>query len=114
MCSSDLRLDDFLFNRQFTLVFASGAEDIKSAIKQERAVAVLRRGEESHFVFGKFRYVKYARFILEEYAPTHDALAKQHADALLEAGNTDNKCTERICDVEQAILAYEKEFFTQA
>ena len=109
----DVRLDDALFNRQFTLAFATDAEDIKAAIKQERAVAVLRRGEESHFVFGKFRYVKYARFILEEYAPMHDALAKKHADALVEAGNTDNQRTQSICDIEQAILAYEKEFFTQ-
>ena len=110
----DVCLDDFLFNRQFTLVFAADVEDIKRAIKQERAVAVLRRGEESHFVFGKFRYVKYARFILEEYAPTHDALAKKHAEALLEAGNTGNQRTQSICDTEAALLSYEKEFFTQA
>ena len=110
----NVRADDYLFNRQFTLAFAAGAEDIKASIKQERAVAVLRRNEEGFFVFGKFRYVKYARFILDEYTPTFDKLAKKHAAALLAAGNTDGARTQAICGIEQDILAYQKEFFGRA
>jgi hypothetical protein len=110
----NVHTDDYLFNRQFTLLFAKNVNDIKDSIKQERSVAVLKRGEDGFFAFGKFRYVKYARFILEEYAPTHDALAKKHAEALLEAGNMGNQRTQSICDTEAALLSYEKEFFTQA
>lgn len=106
----DTRADDYLFNHQFTLAFAKNAEDIKASIKQERAVAVLRRGEDGFFVFGKFRYVKYARFILEEYSPAYDKLAKKHADALLKA-ESGGKRTPEIEAIEREILAYQKEFF---
>jgi hypothetical protein len=107
----NVHTDDYLFNRQFTLLFAKNVNDIKDSIKQERSVAVLKRGEEGFFVFGKFRYVKYARFILEEYMPTHDALACKHADALLEAGNNGGGRTAKLDKLEQDILSYQNEFF---
>ena len=107
----NVHTDDYLFNRQFTLAMAKNADDIKDSIKQERSVAVLKRGEEGFFVFGKFRYVKYARFILEEYMPTHDALAQKHADALLDAGNGGGKRTAKLEAFEKDILRYQNEFF---
>ncbi|MBP3422712.1 MAG: hypothetical protein J6K86_02995 [Clostridia bacterium] len=107
----DVRGEDSLFNAQFTIAFAKNPEDIKACIKEERAVAVLRREEQDFFVFGKFRYVKYARFLLSEYAPAYDALCKKHAKALLEAGEFEGKRTAKLCDIEREITEYQKEFF---
>ena len=73
---------DTLFNHQFSLVFAKGFDGIKSAIKAERSVAVLSFNDENFFVFGGARYVKYARFLLNEYFPKYKVLTAKHAAAM--------------------------------
>lgn len=68
------------FNKQFTIVFAKDEGDVLAAIKDSRCVAVDKR--ERFTVYGSFRLVKYARFLLEEYYPEYEMLTSAHADAL--------------------------------
>lgn len=101
--------EDSLFNRHFSIVFADGKEDIKNAIKDERSVAVNRRSATDFFVVGKYRYVKYARFLLEEYAPAYEKLTEKHAAALSAAKV--GKRTAAIRRAEEKIAEFKKEFF---
>lgn len=105
----DTKAEGTLFKRQYTLVFAKDSEDIKVAIKENRAVAVLKK-EEDFFVFGRYRYVKYARFLMEEYMQQYEKLAKNHAEALFKAEGKQEK-TPEIYEAEKQIEVYRQEFF---
>ncbi len=107
----DAKDESSFFNRNFTVVLAKDSDDIKQAIKEERSVAVLRRNENDFFAFGRFRYVKYVRFLLEEYSPAYDKLTKKHAEALRECGNGEGVRTIELRDIEREILEYQTEFF---
>ena len=96
---------DTLFNHQFSLVFAENFDDVKSAIKAERSVAVLFFNDENFLVFGSLRYVKYARFLLREYFPGYKKLTEKHAAAMLAE---DGKA---VAMAEEEIAAYTKKFF---
>lgn len=98
-----------LFNEHFSLVFARNSADILPAIREERTVAVSRRADDDFFVFGSFRLVKYARFLLELYFPAYQALTKAHADAMARAGEQGR--TAEIAASEEAIQAFQKHFF---
>ena len=97
--------EDSLFNKQYSLVFAKGCAGIKDAIKSEKSVAVLAKSETDYFVFGQFRWVKYARFLLAEYFPTYVKLAKKHAHALSKTNKN------AIKKAETAIQEYNDKFF---
>ncbi len=96
---------DTLFDRHFSLVFADGFDGIKSAIKAERSVAVMAYNDEYFFVFGVFRYVKYARFLLKEYFPAYKALTAKHAAAMLQEDKA------AVAAAEDEIAAFNKKFF---
>ena len=97
--------DYTLFNRHFSLVFADGFDDVKSAIKAGRSVAVLSFNDENFLAFGEFRYVKYARFLLKEYLPGYQRLTAKHGAAILaEDGDA-------VAEAEQEIARYNKKFF---
>ncbi len=70
------------FNNQFTLVFAKDFDDIPNAIKAECGVAIDREDNERYRAIGKFRYAKYARFLMKEFYPPYAKLCEQHANAL--------------------------------
>lgn len=93
------------FNKHFTLVLSESANDIKQAIKNELSVAVERANDERFFVVGRFRAVKYARFILAEFYPEYVKLCKNHALAM------ENQDQKAINDVENQIDQYKKQFF---
>ena len=96
---------DSLFNKQFSLVFARGEADVLEAIKNGRTVAVQMRDTYDFNVYGSFRLVKYARFLLDEYFPRYTELAAAHAEAL------GNKNREDIAEAERKIDAFRAEFF---
>ena len=73
---------DDLFNNQFTLVFAKDFDEIPNAILSERSVAIERRHDKDFRAIGKFRYVKYSRFLMREYYPTYTGLCLAHSSAL--------------------------------
>ena len=96
-----------LFNKQFSIVFARSAEEIPDAIKAERSVAVLRRSDSDFEVFGSFRLVKYARFLLDEYLPLRLPLAVRHAEALAKRENKD------IQTIEEELRSLDRLFFNK-
>lgn len=103
--SHSCTLSDSLFDKQYSLVFAKEPKGIKQAIKNEYSVAVLAQDKRNYFVYGQYRFVKYARFLLDEYFPNYIALTKKHASALAKQNKAE------ILKVEKEIDAYKKEFF---
>lgn len=99
------RCDYDHFSRQFTLVFATGHEDLAQAILDHRSVAVDRQDDKHFRCIGDYRYAKYARFIMAEYYPAHTALCERHAEALA------SRDTTAITNAENAILAHRAKFY---
>ena len=97
--------EDSLFNKQYSLVFAKNFAGIKNAIKAEQSVAVFDVHHDSYFVYGQFRFVKYARFLLDEYFPMYVQLTKMHAKAIAE------KNVVAIAKTEKALAEYKQGFF---
>lgn len=93
------------FNNQFTIVFAKDFDDIPNAIKAERAVAVNRKNDSDFRAIGKFRYAKYARFLMREYYPIYASLCAQHSLAL------SDKDKEKVEKIEDEIKDFNKKFF---
>ena len=96
---------DDLFNNHFTIAFAKDFSDIPNAVKEERATAVDRRSDTDFRAIGKFRYVKYSRFLMREYYPSYAALCNEHAKAMMERN------TEDIANAERRIADFKKKFF---
>ena len=80
-------------------------QGIKEAIKAERSVAVLTDDLTNYLVFGQYRFVKYARFMMDEYFPVHETLCKAHAEAL------SRKDITAIQHAEKALEKHKKLFF---
>ena len=93
------------FSRQFTLVFASGHDDLATAITGHRAVAVDRRDDKYFRCIGDYRYAKYARFLMAEYYPAFTALCVSHAAALKA------RDTAALAEAEAKITAYRENFY---
>jgi len=68
--------DAMWFNWFFTLAFAESLElkDIRESIMTLNSVAIEHYPGEAFRVYGPFRLVKYADFLLNEYFPLHDQL----------------------------------------
>ncbi len=96
------------FNREFSIVFAEAARDIPDAIKAGMSVAVKRRSDTDFDVYGPFRLVSYARFLLAEFYPTYATLTAAHAQSLSAASGAP---TDDIRAAEQAIDMYKEKFF---
>lgn len=93
------------FNKQFTLVFAKDIDEIPAAIKAERGVAIDRRDDMDFRAIGKFRYAKYARYLMWEFYPPYASLCEIHAKALLDG---DKK---QIAKTEKQITDFKTKFF---
>lgn len=93
------------FNKQFTLVFAKDFDEIPAAIKAERGVAIDRRDDMDFRAIGKFRYAKYARYLMWEFYPPYASLCEIHAKALLDG---DKK---QIAEAEKQITDFKTKFF---
>ena len=93
------------FSKQFSLIFATGYDDLLTAVADGRSVAVRRESDKHFRCVGDYRYAKYARFIMAEYYPAYTALCAAHADAL---GKRD---VDAIHAAEKAIAAWQERFF---
>ena len=94
------------FDLQFSVVFAKDFDGIPEALKNEYAVAVERRPEDGRFrCAGKYRLVKYARFLIREYYEPFAKLAAVHSAALAERDGA------KIAAAEADIAAFRKRFF---
>jgi hypothetical protein len=74
-----------LFGWYYTLVFSPSLElsDLISSIKSQYSVAVEALPGELVHVYGPFRMVKYAQFVLEELMPAHDSLCAEEGGYML-------------------------------
>lgn len=99
------------FNIQYTVAFAPALDKIKEAILDERSVAVFDRGGGDFHVVGRFRYVKYARFLLGEYFPQYRRLTEEHSAALAALGEEGQR-SEAVALIEEKIEAFRKKFFS--
>ena len=86
-------------------VFAKDYADIPNAIKAERSVAIDRADDNHYRAVGKFRYAKYARYLMWEYYPVYTKLCIQHANALKD------KDTLLIKETENRINDFKLKFF---
>lgn len=99
-----------LFNKHFSIVFAADTDALMDAIRSGNAVAVNRRNDKEFFVIGKFRLVKYAIFLLDEYFPQYaEDYTKAHAELLQASQTTDT--TAALRDSEAKIKDFRSEFF---
>jgi hypothetical protein len=74
------------FGATYTMVFSPVLElqDIIESIKDLYSVAIEAIPGENPRVYGPFRLVKYARFLLREYAPLHDRLCIAEGNHMLD------------------------------
>ena len=94
------------FSKQFSLIFATGYDDLLTAVSEGRSVAVRRESDKHFRCVGEYRYAKYARFLMAEYYPYYTTLCAAHADALARRNEADLTATEA------AIAAYQEKFYT--
>lgn len=94
------------FSKQFSLIFATGYDDLLTAVTDGRSVAVRRESDKHFRCVGDYRYAKYARFIMAEYYPYYTTLCATHAQALRE------KDVVAIADAEKVIEAWQKRFYS--
>ena len=93
------------FSKQFSLIFATGYDDLLAAVSDGRSVAVRRESDKHFRCVGDFRYAKYARFIMAEYYPYYTTLCAAHAAALAQ------RDADAIATAEAAITAYQEKFY---
>lgn len=87
-----------LFGWYYTLVFSPSLElgDLISSIKSQYSVAVEALPGELVHVYGPFRMVKYAQFVLEELMPNHDRLCAEEGESMLAHLAGDDQAGERL------------------
>ena len=93
------------FSKQFSLIFATGYDDLLPAVSDGRSVAVRRESDKHFRCVGDYRYAKYARFIMAEYYPAYTALCAAHADTLARRDEAD------IAAAEADIAAFQEKFY---
>ncbi len=64
----------FTWTSSIVLAKGNSLEDLTEAVKNLCSVAVESYPGEAHRVYGRYRLVKYARYLLENYFPRHDEL----------------------------------------
>lgn len=87
-----------LFGWYYTLVFSPSLElsDLISSIKSQYSVAVEALPGELVHVYGPFRMVKYAQFVLEELMPVHDAFCAEEGGIMLAHLSGDGLASEKL------------------
>lgn len=93
------------FSKQFSLIFATGYDNLLTAVSEGRSVAVRRESDKHFRCVGDYRYAKYARFIMAEYYPSYTALCAAHAEALSAHDEAALAATEK------AIEAWQERFY---
>ena len=87
-----------LFGWYYTLVFSPSLEltALIQSIKSQYSVAVEALPGELVHVYGPFRLVKYALFVLEEMMPVHDALCAEEGGYMLAHLSGDAEAAEKL------------------
>ncbi|MCQ2386132.1 MAG: hypothetical protein MJ078_05620 [Clostridia bacterium] len=72
----------FGFVRSMVFAEDNSLDSIKNAILHNRTVVIEQMPDEAYRVYGPYRLLKFARFLLPNYTPGHDALCREEGDAL--------------------------------
>jgi len=88
--------DDAWFNWFYTLVFSKNMEldSITSAVKDLYSVAVECYPGEAFRIYGPYRLVKFAQFLMYEYFPLHDLLCAEEGRLMKDYICGDRKATD--------------------
>lgn len=86
------------FGRYYTIVFSPSIElsDLIEAIKNEMSVAVETPGGELPRVYGPFRLVNYAHFLLRYVFPLHDEMCFEEGRLMIEYAGGQKEAVERL------------------
>jgi len=87
-----------LFGWYYTLVFSPSLAlgDLIDSIQSQFSVAVEALPGELVHVYGPFRLVKYALFVLEELMPAHDSLCAEEGEYMLAYLSGDPEASEKL------------------
>ncbi|HOJ12011.1 MAG TPA: hypothetical protein PK733_15675 [Clostridiales bacterium] len=87
-----------LFGWYYTIVFSHTSElqDIIGNIKSLHSVAVEALPNEKVRVYGPFRLVKYALFLIREVFPAHDALCFEEGKLMLDYISGDKSVSDKL------------------
>ncbi|MBC7363073.1 MAG: hypothetical protein H5U07_00845, partial [Candidatus Aminicenantes bacterium] len=86
------------FGRYYTIVFSPSLElqDLIKAIKDEASVAVETLAGQLPRVYGPFRLVNYAHFLLRHVLPLHDEMCFEEGRLMIEYAGGDQAVLERL------------------
>lgn len=101
-----------LFGWYYTVAFAESNiyDDIAEAIKDMRTVAVEALPGEAVHVYGRYRLVKYAYFLIREYFPARDKICRKEG-SLLKAYIESKKGIEKIAKVSAEAENFRRSYF---
>ncbi len=95
---------------EYTLVFSADADGISDAITEYNSVAVLECPKDSPRIYGSFRLVKYAQFLLENFYPVYLAKTKD-IGALMRVYADDGDCVDAIDYVNSKAQDFKNKYF---
>ena len=77
--------DRDLFGWYYTVLFAENCdfESLKTALKNQRSVAVKAIKNECPEIYGDLRYVRYSDFLMKNFYPRHDKLCHLEGELIL-------------------------------
>lgn len=101
------------FTWSSTLVFSEGKsfEELTGAVKDHYSVAVEHYPGEEYRVHGPYRYVKYARYLLESYFPRHDELCYEQGRLMKEFICGDRAALDLLKSIQGRADAFARRFF---
>lgn len=98
------------FDHAYTLVFSDNAENIPDGIMNKNSVAVETIPGESPRVYGHFRLVKYALFLINNFYPKYTLFVSRLGD-LMRAYGESKKCGEDIERINKEAQSFRNKFF---
>ena len=94
-----------------TIVFSKSVKDIPQAIMDLNSVALSHKPGQNPNIYGSFRLVKYASFLLDNFYPMHDELCTASSILMGEYFKGATELKPAIELAETRISAYKKSFF---
>lgn len=98
------------FNHAYTLVFAKSPKEIPNAIMNRKSVAVENLPNENPRVYGHFRLVKYALFLIRNFYPEYMELTSELGEPICAYGET-GKCKDDIESISSKITEFRNRYF---
>ena len=93
-----------------TIVFAKDKDGIVDAIMNKYSVAVQNTGVDAPQAYGKFRLIKYAYFLLENFYPVYETYTKD-IGSLMRAYIAYGDCKESLEGVNEKAQEFKKKYF---